>query len=172
MVFKSLQTQIILIIQKIICWYNFIIPPFPTTLLFPISLVLHAYTSTSRPNYIRFWNAKRSKYSNIHLQSKILSKKISIATNFSKNWNFVHWVWPLWGRGGVQGLEQKPTDLPGMWGNLRGRKGLSMPFWSFQSIGFRLVASNFNKTSSFLGVGISTSTCCKQAWNSQKIQLK
>ena len=35
-----------------------------------------------------------------------------------------------------------------------------MPFWIFQSTGFRLAASNFSKTSSLAGAGTGTSTCC------------
>lgn len=55
-------------------------------------------------------------------------------------------------------------ELPGIYGNLRGKSGLNMPFCTFQSNGFRLAASNLIKTSSLLGVGKGTSTC----WNKYK----
>ena len=45
---------------------------------------------------------------------------------------------------------------------MRGKSGRSIPFCIFQSTGFRLVASSFSKTSSCLGVGIGTSTCCNR----------
>ena len=48
-----------------------------------------------------------------------------------------------------------------MQGNLRGKKGRNWPFWIFQSTGFRAVASSLSKTSSLLGVGTGSSTCCK-----------
>ena len=53
------------------------------------------------------------------------------------------------------------TNIPGMQGNLRGKKGRNWPFWTFQSTGFRAVASSLSKTSSLLGVGTDSSTCCK-----------
>lgn len=51
-------------------------------------------------------------------------------------------------------------EIPGTKGNLRGKNGRSSPFWTFQSTGFRPVASTFTRTSSFFGLGMGTSTCC------------
>lgn len=46
--------------------------------------------------------------------------------------------------------------LHGIQGNLNGKKGRNMPFCTFQSTGFILTASIFNKISPLLGLGIGT----------------
>lgn len=52
-------------------------------------------------------------------------------------------------------------NIPGMKGNFLGRKGRTMPFWIFQSMGLMLAASSLSSTSPFFGDGTGTSTC----WN-------
>lgn len=67
-----------------------------------------------------------------------------------------------WGMFNTKIQTKGKTELPGMKGNFRGKRGRNTPFWIFQSDAFRLAASSFSKTSSFLGLGIGTLTCCKK----------
>lgn len=56
---------------------------------------------------------------------------------------------------------ERERMLQGIYGNLGGKNGHNMRFCTFQSNGFILAASSFIKTSSLLGLGMGTSTCCK-----------
>ncbi|KAL1105006.1 hypothetical protein V6Z11_D04G104800 [Gossypium hirsutum] len=58
-----------------------------------------------------------------------------------------------------------------MKGNFLGKNGRSIPFYIFQSAGFRLIASSLSKISPLFGVGIGTSTCCKKHKNSQRYKI-